>query len=474
MGDANTGGEVMKRIKLKITALSPLAIAAKKPGSVSEAEDHIPGSVIRGAIASQILQLSNQQTPRIAEQNLTADGGDFEALFLGDEPAIFQNAYPAVAKIANKSFLVDKQKTEKEKYDTIYRVVNDEILVLPVTSVSSKTDSGFKPKANGVFDTLIDRFCADSYNYPYDPSDPKSLEEKTDARVEPYGSGFYSKTNDRETKYQYRSHSVSTRFLTRVGINRQRATSQDDILYSIEVLNESFVENPQEKNWHPVVYRSDILVNDADLAKSLTDFINQNFQIFRLGGATSRGLGKVEITATMDDAFTDVESRIAEFNKQFKNRWQLWSVFSTPENNLLENRTYFTLDLQADAILTDNWRRITVISPKMLCEFVNLDDEFAQLNDTEEKDNFLKLEVAYSSYNYRSGWNSAWGLMKDIELVTNRGAVYLFSIDKENEKKWTDKLKDLELNGVGDRTSEGFGQVRVCNEFHNVFRENAK
>ncbi|MEH1964379.1 MAG: hypothetical protein V7L05_32035 [Nostoc sp.] len=40
----------MNRIKLKITALSPLAIAAKKPGSVSEAEDHIPGSVIRGAI----------------------------------------------------------------------------------------------------------------------------------------------------------------------------------------------------------------------------------------------------------------------------------------------------------------------------------------------------------------------------------------------------------------------------------------
>ncbi|MBD6615636.1 CRISPR-associated RAMP protein Csx10 [Komarekiella sp. 'clone 1'] len=463
----------MKRIKLKITALSPLAIAANKSGSISQAEDYIPGSVIRGAIASQILQLSNQQTPGIAEQNLVADSGDFAALFLSDEPAIFHNAYPAVAKIANKSFLIDKEKTEKEKYDVISRVVNDEILVLPVTAVSSKTDSGFKPKANGVFDTLIDRFCADAYNYPYDPSDLKSLEEKTDARVEAYGSGFYSKTNDSETKYQYRSHSVSTRFLTRVGINRQRATSQDDIFYSIEVLNESFVENPQEQNWHSVVYRSDILVNDADLAKSLTDFINQNFQIFRLGSATSRGLGKVEITATISDTLTDVESRITEFNRQLKNRWQLWSVFSTPENNLLENRTYFTLDLQAEAIFTENWQRTTVISPKMLCKFVNLNDEFAQLNDTEEKENFIKLEVVYSSYNYRSGWNSAWGLMKDIELVTNRGAVYLFSTKKENEKKWTDKLKDLELNGVGDRTCEGFGQVQICNEFHSVFREEA-
>ncbi|MEH1932747.1 MAG: CRISPR-associated RAMP protein Csx10 [Nostoc sp.] len=461
----------MKRIKLEITALSPLAIAAKKPGSVSEAEDHIPGSVIRGAIASQILQLSNQQTPRIAEQNLAADGGDFEALFLGDEPAIFHNAYPAVAKIANKSFLLEKEKTEKEKYDIISKVVSDEVMVLPATAVSSKTDSGFKPKANGVFDTLIDRFCAEAYNYPYDPSDLKSLEEKTDARVEPY-SGFYSKTNDIQIKYQYHSHSVSTRFLTRVGINRQRATSQDDILYSIEVLNESFVENPQEQNWHPVVYRSTILVKDAELATYLADFINQNSHIFRLGGATSRGLGKVEITATIGDALTNVEDRIKKFNEQLKNRWELWSVFGEPESQLLDNRTYFTLDLQADAILTENWRRTTVISPKMLCEFVGLDKEFAQLNDGEKKDKFIKLEVVYNTYNYRSGWNSACGLMKDVELVTNRGAVYLFSTNQP--KLWIDKLKELELKGVGNRTSEGFGQVQICNEFHSVFRENAK
>nr|WP_315791731.1 CRISPR-associated RAMP protein Csx10 [Fischerella sp. JS2] len=255
----------MIRIKLEITALSPLAIAAKKPGSVSEAEDHIPGSVIRGAIASQILQLSNQQIPGISEQNLVLGGGDFESLFLSDEPAIFQNAYPAVAKIA------DESNSGKTKSELFSRIVNDEVMFLPATAVSSKTNPGFLPKGNGVFDTLIDRFCADAYNYPYDPSDPKSLKEKTDARIEPYSS-FYSKTNDNK----YRSHSISTRFLTRVGINRRTATSEDDILYSIEVLNESFVEDPHTnpKNWHPVVYRSSVLIQNPDLAKSLSNFIN--------------------------------------------------------------------------------------------------------------------------------------------------------------------------------------------------------
>lgn len=45
------------RIDLTITALSPLAIGRQKPGgSISEAEQYIPGSVLRGAIAKQILQ----------------------------------------------------------------------------------------------------------------------------------------------------------------------------------------------------------------------------------------------------------------------------------------------------------------------------------------------------------------------------------------------------------------------------------
>ncbi|BAZ81417.1 CRISPR-associated RAMP protein Csx10 [Sphaerospermopsis kisseleviana CS-549] len=427
----------MKRIKLTITALSPLAIAGKKPGSVSEVEDHIPGSVIRGAIASQILEISKQQTPNIASQNLTENGGDFATIFLGDEPAIFQNAYPAVAK----------------KSELISQVVTDEIMVLPATAVSSKTKPGFKIKGNGVFDTLIDRFCAEAYDYPYDPSCPQDL-----GRVEPFG-GFYSKSKDDK----YHSHSVSTRFLTRVGINRQRATSQDDILYSIEVLNESFSETPQKQNWQPVVYQSSILVYNEDLGKSLTDFINQNSGIFRLGSSTSRGLGKVKFKAELSEALTDVEDRINNFNNKLEERWRFWFIFGQPENDLLNNRTYFTIDLQSDAIFTENWQHTTVISSRMLCEFANVTEE----------DNLPKLEVAYTTYDYRSGWNAAWGLMKDIELVTNRGGVYLFSVDKEKEKIWIDKLQELEIKGVGERTSEGFGQVQICNEFHNVLREEA-
>jgi CRISPR-associated protein Csx10 len=431
----------MRRIELTITALSPLAIGRQKPGgSISEAESYIPGSVIRGAIASQILQQANQK-----DSDLSQNGGDFQSLFLGENPAIFQNAYPAIAKIG------------KDKYEA----VPDEVQVLPATAVSSKAESGFKPDGNGVFDTLIDRFCADAYNHPYDPSCPKDK-----GRVEPY-TGFYSKTSDNK----YRSHSVSTRFLTRVGINRRRATAEEEILYSIEVLNESFLKNSKAKikDWEPVVYRSAVIAND-DLSSKLLQFINDNSGAFRLGGSASRGLGKVKIEAKETGNSSEVQSRFDSFQNQLKERWNLWAVFNNSKEDLLDSRAYFTIDLQSDAIFTEQWRRTTVISPAMLCEFVS--HEFLKRYEA-ETDKFLKLHVAYSSHDYRSGWNAAWGLMKDVELVTNKGAVYLFSTTKDKENDWIEAMKNLERKGVGNRTCEGFGQIQICNDFHTVFREKA-
>ncbi|GET41935.1 type III-D CRISPR-associated RAMP protein Csx10 [Microseira wollei] len=412
----------MKRIQLEIKALSPLAIAKQKPGgSISEAVDYIPGTVIRGAVAAQILNQSGHQF-----SNLSENGGDFQTLFLGETSAIFQNAYPAVIR---------KSRIE----------IQSDIRVVPATALSSKNDSGFKTKkgANGVFDTLIDRFCADRYGYPYDPNCPKDWE-----RVDAY-TGFYSKLGK-----NYYTHSADKRLLTRVGINRRRATAEDEILYSIEVLNESQVQKKK-----PEIYSSAILVTD-ELADSLKEFIDSRSQNFRLGGSASRGLGRVEIkTKEPVDAKIDVSDRIAKFTDALRKRWEQWQIFGNPLAELPGDRTYFTLDLQSDAILTENWRRTTVISEAMLKQFAAVEDSS------------LKLEAAYSSYDYKSGWNSAWGLMKDVELITNKGGVYLFSTTQRDI--WVEKLGELEVRGVGDRACEGFGQIQICNEFHLIFRENA-
>jgi CRISPR-associated protein Csx10 len=443
-------------ISIKITALSPLAIGKEKPGgSISEVEKYIPGSVLRGAVAKQILQRHSGM--ELENLDVVADKNHFQQLFLDENPAIFQNAYPAVALFGDR-----------------YQVVEDAIKVLPATAVSSKANPGFIAKNHGVFDTLIDSFCAEKFNYSYDPSNLKALADGIDSRVESYSS-FYSKHGDK-----YYSHAVTSRLLTRVGINRHRATAAEDILYSIEVLNEAFIQKNDVNNtkftnkitkktdfksleWNNYVYRSCIIVPNKTLANKLTTFINNNSEKIRLGGSISRGLGKVKIHAKTIQINNNVKNRIYEFNRKLKERWKNWSeAFGETINNPFDSQIYFTINLQSDAILLENWQRTTVISAAMLKEFVYIKDE---------DDKSLKLHTAYSSYDYRSGWNSAWGLMKDVELVTNKGSVYLFSTT--NPKLWYEKLFDLECSGVGERISEGFGQVEICNEFHLVFREAA-
>lgn len=407
----------MKEIQLAIKALSPLAIGCQKPGgSISEAQDYIPGSVIRGAVAGQMLRQSNADPEQ--------PGGDFQTLFVNEGAAVFSNAYPTA----------EGQRSQ----------------VIPATAVSSKTAPGFKAdKADngGVFDTLIDRFCAEGFGHLYDPNCPED-----GGRVEPYG-GFYSRAGQR-----YCSHSVETRLLTRVGINRRRSTAQEQVLYSIEAISEKKRDKDNKESWKPSLFSSSIYLEDADLAQLLAQYLNSNR--LRLGGSASRGLGKVEIQAEVEDYQADTDSRIDAFNTALRDRWQKWdSVFGRPQKPLSEGHQFFTLDLQSDAILTEQWRRTTVISPAMLCEMAGMDDAVLQLHAT------------YSSYDYRSGWNAAWGLMKDVELVTNKGAVYLFSTP--SLESWKPSLKELEHRGVGERTKEGFGQVQVCSGFHQVFREEA-
>ncbi|MEH2411425.1 type III-D CRISPR-associated RAMP protein Csx10 [Nostoc sp.] len=407
----------MKKINLEIKALSPLAIGRQKPGgNISEAETFIPGSVIRGAVAGQILKEANQQIE---------EGDDFHKLFLSENPAIFKNAYP----------------TGDDK-------VKSEVKVIPTTALSSKIEPGFKPKGHGVFDTLIDRFCAENFGQIYDFNSPVKGNELEGDRVDSF-LGFYSQNTSK-----YSKNSANSRLLTRVGINRRRATSEERVLYSIKVLNES-----KEQKKQPVIYTSAIVVSD-DLVDSLHTFIDNHQDNFRLGGSSSRGLGKVKITAKkQSDIKSNVDNQINQFNQKLRIRWNEWGNIFSNASELPSNRIYFTIDLQADAILTENWRRTTVISETMLQQVTGVNDSS------------LQLYTAYSSYDYRSGWNAAWGLMKDVELVTNRGSVYLFST--ENKDLWLKAWEDLEIYGIGDRTSEGFGQVQICNEFHNVFQEEA-
>ena len=86
-------------------------------------------------------------------------------------------------------------------------------------------------------------------------------------------------------------------------------------------------------------------------------------------------------------------------------------------------------------------------------------------------DTSLTLVRAYAEPAWRGGWQAAWGLPRPTELVARRGSCYLFRT--ANLPTWTEALTALEERGVGARTAEGYGEVRVCDPFHLVLRERA-
>ena len=412
----------MRKIQVTIAAQSPLAIARQKTGgAISDVESYIPGGVLRGAIAGLMIRQAQAEGQDFAND----PDSDFKTLFI-DNQAIFQNAYPALTETLD--FQAD-------------------VRVMPSTALSSKNSSGFKSNKNGVFDTLIDRFCAQAYDRIYDPNCPKDGD-----RVDPF-KGLYSVHEGR-----YATHSASTRMLTRVGINRRRATAEDQVLYSVQVLNET---KRNEQEICNMTFVGTIWICD-ELAVSFSQYLEQQRQSCRLGGSASRGLGKVELMPRLMEFTSNLSDRIQAFNQQLQQRWKQWKIFGNSPSESLEGRCFFTIDLQSDAILTEQWQRTTVISEAML------------KSETGLSSSDLKLHSAYSSSGLRSGWNSAWGLPKDVELTTDRGSVYLFSIEASAQSAWVSALEALEIWGLGDSIAEGFGQIRVCDEFHTVLRENAK
>src|SRR5437588_138571 len=78
----------------------------------------------------------------------------------------------------------------------------------------------------------------------------------------------------------------------------------------------------------------------------------------------------------------------------------------------------------------------------------------------------------YASADYRGGWNTAWRLPKDTEPAARMGSVYVYhTTDGVDDADWLAALRALEERGVGERRREGFGEVRVCDDFHGMIQE---
>lgn len=401
----------MERYRVNITAQSPLCFSARRPAEqFRESTEYVPGTVLRGAVAT--LMVEDGQ----------ADSTAFQRLFVHARPALFTNAYAAPS-------------------------VHVTPAVLPATAMSCKVESGFRPTGHGVIDTLVERLCVEALRPAGLLYTPKC--NHCGMRLERF-TGFY-----RQDGQNFRKELVTQRLLTRVAINRRRATAEDELLYSPLVISEGWLD--EDGNYSETKFTATVMV--PDYAEVLQRYLQQ---VDHLGSGTSRGLGSVQLEVERDtpnntEELAALRQRRADFNAAITGFWQLVIQLPgcIPPSHRPDTGTYFSLSLWSDAILKEaGWLPTLVLTERLL-------KDRCQMND-----DTLQLVRSYSGYDFRGGWNVAWGLPKDVDVIVPMGSVFVFWTQRP--ERWDEALLDVERWGIGERTAEGFGQVKVCDTFHVV------
>lgn len=419
----------MPILKVTIRARAPLVFSERRPGGqFRPSELYVPGAVVRGALAQQLLDAGEEE------------GEDFRRLFRGDAP-LFRNAYPAAFHSTDSGVVLLPSRP------------------LPATAYSCKTQGGFESSdegaaSHGVFDGLIDRLCCESLGVvvPYvrrcNHPDHGGQGERVEAR-----SGFYALTPEghpREAK-------VGLRLTTRVAVNRSRRVAEERMLYSPLVISETMpVKGADEEQQLDTTFHGSVVVDE-----DCRDLVEQHLRrLTHVGSGAARGFGRVEVKVGEAEE-DDPVSRVRTFNDLVTQRWKQWAAVnggsgSRPARTSGEG-TFFAVTLVSDAVLREEgWSPSVHLTPEMLGR--------AGLK--------AKLLRCYASSDYRGGWNTAWRLPKDTELVARTGSVYVYHTDdRADDPEWRDALRSLEEAGVGERRREGFGQVRVCDEFHSQIQE---
>lgn len=230
-------------------------------------------------------------------------------------------------------------------------------------------------------------------------------------------------------KYYYdfnKTVNVSKRLTYHTAISAVAETASESNIYSQEVIEED------------QIFQGEILVHDNSLAEEIINLLKRREYIF-LGSDKSRGLGrfKMEYSGPIDNddeyEFSELKTRVDDFNTKL---------------GLKDGKTYFSITLQSDAVLTDNFmRHKATIEP----EDIGIEDSITAL--------------CISDNRIVSGWNSLLKLPKDDDIAIIKGSVFVYNIDHLDESIIKTLCK-FENEGIGKRRSEGFGRLTVCDPFH--------
>jgi len=432
------------RVPIIIEALGPLAFPERKPGvQFRSSLPYVPGAAIYGALGS----ILGSQWPGKQEE--------FAALFRNIR---CHNAYPAL---------------EGDPWSH----------PLPMTAIEPK---GGKEKG------LRCPNCDDkkgAYRHPYDDSlvarvcweqqQPAALlYMPTDDQGRPWeavGRTFYTLENEQCEAWQpdgnllqagIGTREVMQRVLTRVAINRRRGTAEDSRLYSPLVISE--VMEDRCKKLTATRFLGSIVIPDGD--EHVLEALDH---VTHIGGRQTTGIGAVQIhqqEAAPPADGAEIRRRIAIMTNRFREQTLFYQALGGCGWKDAQGRdqetpgTIFTVNLLSDAILLEQgWIPTNELSGDLLAKLTRT---FTDTGEIAYPGINTRLIRSFTTTSIVGGWNVSWQRPKQTAVATNMGSVFVFQVHGDLSDENYHQLARLEHQGIGERRAEGYGQVRICDEFH--------
>ncbi|MCG8352697.1 MAG: CRISPR-associated RAMP protein Csx10 [Chloroflexales bacterium] len=309
---------------------------------------------------------------------------------------------------------------------------------LPATAIQRKAaDEDEQPH-----DSLVARVC-------WERQQPAALiYAPTDDEGRPWeaaGPKFYTLKGGKIA-----TRTVTQRTLTRVSINRRRGTAGDQRLYSLLAINEVTDKQPTQ-------FRGSLVVPN----NALEQVENALGAIKHIGGRQTTGLGAIELSLAeaRESTESSIQKRVQDLTKCFQKQVALYedlggSGWTDEHGNeqTITDETIFTVNLLSDTILLEHgWIPTNELSAAMLEALTGIK---------------ARLLRAFTTTSIVGGWNVSWQRPKPTNVAVNMGGVFVFQAEHTLEQKDYQALERLQLDGIGERRAEGYGQARICDNFH--------
>lgn len=416
------------RIKVSLEAKSPLVLGRGPTIQyVWESRPFVAGGVLRGALAQVILQQLgiHQTSGRIPTSLADASAKSaFKEVFIAESPSRFGWLYPLYLRPDEKVF-------------------DFEVFPAPCTTFACKPYG----EKHGLIDMLGQRL----YQAIGGQREERRFFCKEcgwKERIERW-RGFVIRKPD--GTYVGRKD-VERRSMVRVGLNRLTETAEEQILYVLEALLPRSKSSGQEPGGQLVFTGSWVMTSAQwEQLKSLLEefFLPQDGGYrLRIGTARARGMGEVILRLQEATPTDDLSQRLEGFQPK-----------SSDGSPLDSQHLYFSLTARSPVLVFNEWGLPeTDLSPDILKAYID--------EKTLPKGIELITGATAVEQETLSGWSQAWGLPKPLTPVIAAGSVFTYRAPKGEYNAVLDFLRHVETYGLGERRSEGLGELVACEPFH--------